>query len=368
MNKRLVVGLGWLCACAIAHADILIGQTAGLTGPTAPAMKEVNEGANLYFAEVNRQGGIQGAPIKLISMDDKFDPALAAKNAQELIEQKDVLALFLSRGTPPTEAILPVLAKHEIALIGPSTGAMSLHEPVNRYVYNVRAPYQAEATKGIVQLRSTGLSKIAVIYRDDSFGKDVMVGVSKGFTTVSLEPTFVEKVDRVKADFSAAIARAKATGPEAIMIIESPVTVARAVGEMRKAGVLSQVITLSNCASKGFVDALGADARGVIVTQVFPGERARGVPMIAELATLAQAKNIEVSPATVEGFAAAKVLVEALRRLKTATPTRKALMTVLDSMSRYDLGGVSVSFSSTDHTGLSFSDLSIIGADGRFVR
>jgi branched-chain amino acid transport system substrate-binding protein len=195
----------------------------------------------------------------------------------------------------------------------------------------------------------------------------VMTGVKKGFASSGLDPVFVEKVDRLKPDFSASVARARSVNPEAIMIIEAPATVARAVGELRKAGVLAQVITLSNCASKGFIDALGANARGVIVTQVFPGERARGVPMIAELADLARTKNIDVSPATVEGFAAAKVLVEGLRRIK-GPPTRKGLLAALESMSRYDLGGVALSFSPVDHTGLTFSDLSIISSDGKFVR
>lgn len=367
MKFDKVLAAGLLLACAVAQAEILIGQTAGLTGPTAAAMKEINEGADLYFEAVNRAGGIQGVPIKVIRMDDKFDAKIAAKNAQELIDQKNVLALFLSRGTSQTESLLPVLATNEIALIAPSTGAMSLHEPVNRHVYNVRAPYQNEASKGIVQLSSTGVNRIAVIYRDDGFGKDGLIGAQKGFISVGLEPLFVEKVDRLKADFTASIAKARSLNPQAIMIIEAPGTVARAVGELRAAGVLSQVIALSNCASKGFVDALGPHARGIIVTQVFPGERARGFPIISELLKLAQARQIEVSPATVEGFAAAKVLTEALRRMKTA-PTRKGLMVALDSISNYDLGGVSLSFSPTDHTGLSFSDLSIVDSGGKFRR
>jgi branched-chain amino acid transport system substrate-binding protein len=351
----------------LAHAEILIGQTAGLTGPTAAAMKEINAGANLYFESVNRAGGIQGQPIKMISMDDKFDPKLAVQNAQELIDRRGVLALFLSRGTPQTEALLPLLAKAEIALVAPSTGAMSLHQPLNPFVFNVRATYQSEANKGIVQLSTMGLTRIGVIYRDDSFGKDGLAGAQIGFAFVKLQPLFAEKVDRTKPDFAASIALAKKLDAQAVMILESPAAVARAVGEMRAAKVEAQVITLSNCASKGFIEALGDHRRGVMVTQVFPSERARGVPMIAELAKLASAKQVDPSPATVEGFAAAKVLVEGLRRLK-GPPSRKALVASLDSLSNYEMGGLTLSFSPTDHTGLKFSDLSIIDGSGKFLR
>jgi branched-chain amino acid transport system substrate-binding protein len=367
MGKCLSLMITGMLTCTLACAEILVGQTAGLTGPTAAAMKEINEGANLYFDAINQSGGIQNRPIRMISLDDKFDPKLAAQNAQQLANQKDVLLLFLTRGTAQTEALLPILVKNEIPLLAPSTGAMSLHEPVNPFVYNVRATYQNEASKGIVQLHSTGTTKVAIIYRDDSFGKDGLAGAEKGFTSVGLKPLFIEKVDRNKADFTESIAKARTLNPQAIMIFESPVAVARAVIELRTAGVLAQVITLSNCATQSFIQALGAHARGVIVTQVFPGERALGVPMIAELHNLAQSKNIKLSPATVEGFAAAKVLVEALRRLKS-NPTRKGLMTVLDSISRYDLGGMYLSFSPTDHTGLQFADLSIISAEGKFLR
>ncbi len=367
--KHLIACIATLCcfAAGVAHAEILIGQTAGLTGPTAAAMKEINAGANLYIESVNRAGGIQGQPIKLISLDDKFDPKLAAQNAQELIDRKDVLALFLSRGTAQTEALLPLLDKAGIALIAPSTGAMSLHQPVNPYVFNVRATYQSEASKGIVQLNTMGLTRIGVIYRDDSFGKDGLAGAQSGFAFVKLQPLFVEKVDRTKADFAASIAQAKKLDAQAILILEAPATVARAVSEIRAARVEAQVIALSNCASKGFIDSLGEHRRGIMVTQVFPSERARGVPMIGELAKLASAKQIDPSPATVEGFAAAKVLVEALRRIKGPF-SRKALITALDSLSNYDMGGLTLSFSPADHTGLKFSDLSIIDSSGKFLR
>ena len=235
-----------LLVVPMAQAEILIGQTAGFTGPTAAAMKEINEGASLYFDAVNKKGGIKGEQVKMVSLDDKFDAALALQNAKELVEKQNVLALFLSRGTSQTEAVLPVLAQNGVALVAPSTGAMSLHDPVNPHVFNVRAPYQNESSRSILQLASSGLTKVAVIYRDDGFGKDGMAGADKGFASAKLKPLFVEKVDKTKADFAGAIAKAVALNPQAILIIEASTTTARAVHELRASGVKSQVITLSN--------------------------------------------------------------------------------------------------------------------------
>ena len=121
----------------ITDNSILIGQTVGLTGIVAGPVKEMNEGANAYFNSVNKSGGVNGRQIKLLTIDDKFDPALAALNAEELIGNRHVFALFQGRGTPHTLGILPILAAHNVPLIAPSTGAAAMREPVNHLVFNI---------------------------------------------------------------------------------------------------------------------------------------------------------------------------------------------------------------------------------------
>ncbi|MFN7864128.1 MAG: ABC transporter substrate-binding protein, partial [Curvibacter sp.] len=99
-------------ASAAAQAQILIGQTAGFSGPVAAGVKETTDGARLYIDAVNARGGVAGQKIELtISLDDRFDPKQAAENARILIEERNVAALFLSRGTPHSEAIMPLLDK-----------------------------------------------------------------------------------------------------------------------------------------------------------------------------------------------------------------------------------------------------------------
>ena len=106
----------------------------------------------------------------------------------------------------------------------------------------------------------------------------------------------------------------------------------------------------------------------MIVTQVFPYERSYAYPLVLEAVSIAKEAGLqELSPAILEGFAGAKVLVEALRRA-SPKPTRAKVLAALESMKKFDLGGLDVSYSPTDHTGLEFADLSIIGVDGRFRR
>jgi len=100
---------------------------------------------------------------------------------------------------------------------------------------------------------------------------------------------------------------------------------------------------------------------------VFPYERSIAFPLVKEAQEIAKEKGLEVSPAMLEGFAAAKVMVEALRRAGPK-PTREKTLAALDSLRKFDIGGLEVSFSPTDHTGLDFADLSIVGSDGKFRR
>ncbi|MBW8722936.1 MAG: ABC transporter substrate-binding protein, partial [Polaromonas sp.] len=352
----------------ITQAQILIGQTAGFTGPSSAGVKEMTDGAKLYIDAVNAKGGVHGQKIELISLDDKFDPKLAAENARKLIEEQKVSALFLTRGTPHTEAVIPWLDKHGVPLVGPSSGAMVLHQPVQKHVFNVRATYQREAEKAVAHLSSMGVTRIGIVYADDSFGADGVVGAQKGMASARLHPVVLENFDRTKPDFAAIATKIQKADAQAVIMVAASQAVADGVKAFRAAGSIAQVVTLSNNASSGFIKLLGDSGHGVIVTQVFPHERSVNYAMVKEAQEIAKAHGLnEISPATLEGFAAAKVLVEGLRRA-SPNPTRDKIQAALQGMNKLDIGGLEVNFSPDNHAGLNFADLSIIGSDGKFRR
>ncbi|WP_298925944.1 ABC transporter substrate-binding protein [uncultured Ramlibacter sp.] len=366
--RQWIAPLALLALLGPAQAQILVGQTAGFTGTAAAGVKETADGARLWIDAVNAKGGVNGQKIELLSLDDGFEPKRAAENARKLIEDNQVVALFLNRGTPHTEAILPLLERHGVALIAPSTGAMVLHQPVNKWVFNVRATYQREAEKAVDHLSAVGITRIAVVHTDDSFGTDGLEGAKKGFARNKVEPLLVIKADRSKPDYGAIVPQLVKTEAQAVLWIASGNAVADGVKALRKAGSAAQVVTLSNNASSGFIKSLGENSRGVIVTQVFPYERSIAYPVVREARDLAIAKGLsDISPAMLEGYAGAKVLVEGLRRAGKS-PTRERLQAALEGMGKFDLGGLEVSYSAADHTGLDFADLSIISIEGRFRR
>jgi ABC-type branched-subunit amino acid transport system substrate-binding protein len=349
-------------------AQLRIGQPSGFTGSVAAGVKENTDGAALYFDAVNARGGIHGQKIELISVDDKFDPLQTVELARQLITQKQVLALFLNRGTPHAQALLPLLAQYQVPLVGPSSGAIALHKPVNPWVFNVRSTYQREAAEAIGHLARIGISRVAVLQTDDAFGADGAAGAQQGFAKAGLKPLLHEKFLRDKPDFSALAPRVAKSEAQAVLIIGSAGNTASAVAALRVAGSRAKMMTLSNNASDGFIKLLGANARGVIVTQVFPNERAIGSLLVKEAQELAKARGLGgVTPAMLEGFAAAKVLVEGLRRAGPK-PTGAGLRDALEGLKDFNLGGLSISYSAASHTGLDFADIAIIDASGKFMR
>ena len=350
-----------------ASAELLIGQTTAVTGPVAASVGETLVGEHLYLDAVNAKGGVNGEKIKLITLDDKFEPKLAGENAQRLIEQDNVLALFMSRATPHTQAILPYLAKNGIVLIAPSTGAMVFHQPVNPFVFNVRPSYQVETEGAVEQLNTMTLSRLAVVHVDDSFGEDCLAGAMRGFEKIGLKPVAVIKADRDNPDYASIVPQLLKANTQAVIWIGSSMAVSGGVKAVRKAGSPMLVVTASNNASGGFIKQLGDTASGVIVTQVFPNERSMSYPINREASALAKDKGVTLTPQMMEGFAAAKVLVEGLRRAGPK-PTREKILAALDSMNSYDLGGLELNYSPKNHTGFRFVEMSIIGANGQFQR
>jgi ABC-type branched-subunit amino acid transport system substrate-binding protein len=353
-----------------ASAQIRIGQTAGYTGTVAAGVKEAAQGAKLYLDAVNSRGGVSGQLIELVVMDDQYQADKTYENAKKLIDQ-GVIALFQTRGTPTTLKILPLLAEFKIPLVAPSTGAMALHQPVNPWVFNVRASYQREAERAVHHLVSNGVDVIAIVQVDSTFGADALIGALKGFDGSPVKPVLHEKYrqDKAKEDLERIVPLVVAAKAKAVVFLGSGTDVVEGVRKLRELGSAAQIVTLSNNASAGFIEQLGKLAPGTIVSQVLPNERSLAILLVKEAHDLAQASPAkpELTPALMEGFASAKVLVEGLRRCGHDL-TRAGLRRALEGMSRYDLGGIELSFSPSRHSGLDFSDLSIVTSDGKFRR
>jgi ABC-type branched-subunit amino acid transport system substrate-binding protein len=118
--------------------------------------------------------------------------------------------------------------------------------------------------------------------------------------------------------------------------------------------------------SIAFFKSLGSDARGVAITQITPYPYSVSCPLAKDFLRAIKEEGYEPSYLAMEGFIAAKVLTEGLRRA-SKEPTREKLIAALEGMDRYDLGGVEVTYNGTTHSGSSFAEITMMGKDGRFL-
>ncbi|HEU5177021.1 MAG TPA: ABC transporter substrate-binding protein [Burkholderiales bacterium] len=367
-----VLGLSFAALAAaepgITADKIIIGQAAGFTGSVAGTVRELTAGAQLYFDHVNAKGGVHGRRIVLESMDDGFDPKRSPDVFKKLIEEKQVFAMFLSRGTPTNEAAYPVLEAAKVPLVGPSTGAMSMYDPPRKYLFPVRASYQSETFKIVPQLVNMGMTRIALLYVDDSFGKDGLAGVQQAMKEAKLTPVAVVSHQRGSTKLEEAVAAVAKADPQAVIMVTLADAGVAFVKQMKAAGKSPMFLTLSNNSSNAFIKNLGDDGHGLAVSQVSPYPFSGSEPLTREfLGLIKDKKDLAPSYSSMEGFIAAKVLVEGLRRAGKQ-PTREKLIAGLESMKAYDLGGVDVTYGPNLRTGTSYIDLTIIGKTGKFVR
>jgi ABC-type branched-subunit amino acid transport system substrate-binding protein len=352
----------------VADDTIVIGQSAPFSGPSAQLGTEFNLGARTYFQMINEGGGIHGRKIELRAKDDLYDPQTTASNTAELLDQDHVVALFGYVGTSNTLAALPLAVAAQVPFFAPVTGAEALRQPLNRLVFNVRASYFDEAEYILDQLSVTGTKSIAVFHQNDADGKAGLDAVTKAKAKRGLPIVATAMVERHSTDVGAAAKALQAARPDAVVLISSYVSSATLIKEMKKAGYTGLFVSVSFVGGKALADELGgAAAAGVMISEVVPFPWGKASPLQNEYARAMQKAGVPgMSFGSVEGFLAAKTLVEGLRRTGRDL-TRARLAAALETMGNWDAGGVTVSFTPDNHNGSRFVEMTMIGAGGHFV-
>ena len=345
---------------------ILIGQSAALSGPAEELGKEMQSGAEAYFDVVNKNGGVNGRKIKLVSIDDGYEPERAAANTRKLITENKVLALFGYVGTPTSNAALPIFTEAKVPFIGAFTGAQSLREPFNRYIFNVRASYFDETEDIVGHLVQQGIKRIGVFYQNDAYGKAGLAGVERAMKKRMLEIAVTATVERNTIDVAAAVAILAKSKTDAIIMISAYKSCAAFIKELKRAGGFQQFWNVSFVGSKALSNELRDEGRGVQISQVVPFPWSDVNPIVRDYQKRIGGPE-KYSFTSLEGYIAAKVLVEGLKRAGK-NPTRESLVDGLASMGKVDLGGFTVNYSPTNHNGSNFVDLTIISRAGTFKR
>jgi ABC-type branched-subunit amino acid transport system substrate-binding protein len=348
--------------------SILIGQSAAFSGPASELGTEMRAGAMAYFQAINAAGGVNGRKIELKSLDDGYEGDRAAANTRKLIDD-GVFLLFGYVGTPTSNASKPIFTAAKVPFVGPFTGAESLRNPVNRYIFNIRASYFDETDKLVGQLVGQTLDRIAVFYQNDDYGKAGLTGVERAMTKRNMKIMATGTVERNTVDVGAAVQAICKVEPQGVVMISAYKSCAAFIKAMRAAGCNPQFMNVSFVGSKALAHESGAAGRGVGISQVVPFPWNLSAKVVKEYQQLIEASTGKqgYSYTSLEGFIAAKVLVEGLRRAGNDL-TRERFIAAMEQLRDYDVGGFTVSFSPTDHSGSKFVELTVIGKDERFLR
>ncbi len=354
-------------SAALTDARIVLGQSAPFTGAAVQLGLQFHLGAQAYFDTVNAKGGVNGRTIEIKRLDDGYEPERCVANTRQLIAD-DVFALFGYIGTPTSLAALPLATTAKVPFFAPFTGAQALRDPFNRYAIHVRASYFDETAAIVRQITSTGIKKIGVFYQNDAYGKTGLEGVTRALSAMTMEPVALGTVERNTIDVAQAVKDILAQKPEAIVQIGAYKAVATFVRQARRGGFSGNFYNVSFVGTQALIDELGAEARGVSVSQVMPFPYTPATPLSGEyLAAIKEKRGVEPNYSGMEGFVAAKVFTEGVRRAGRAL-TREGFINAVQGMQNVNLGGFPVDFGPAKHTGSRFVELTLLTEDGRIRR
>jgi len=358
---------GLACAQGVTDSQVLLGQSVALTGPAQQLGLDMQQGARLYFDAVNSRGGVHGRKIVLKTLDDGYEATRAVENTKKLIHDERVFALFGYVGTPTSAASMPIFTEARVPFVGPFTGAESLRNPVNPLIFNVRASYYDE-TEAIVQhLTAMSVDRIAVFYQNDAYGQAGLAGVERALKKRNLPIIAKGTVERNTVDVKKAVAEIDKANPQAVIMISAYKSCAAYIKETKAAGQNPTFWNVSFVGSKALAKELDKEGRGVQISQVVPFPWDSSVPVVKEYQRAMAEAKAEPGFGTLEGYIAAKVMVEGLRRAGRNL-TREGFVRAMEGIQDFDVGGFKVNYGPGNRSGSRFVDLTIISKNQKFVR
>jgi len=339
----------------VSDKEVLIGSCAALAGPSSFLGRETVIGAEAYFAMVNDEGGVHGRKLRLISSDDSYDPAKAQACWDKLMAQKVFAAGFFV-GTPTAVKYVPWADTNEVPLVGLFTGAQTLYVPLRKWVINVRASYFDETREQVEGLWNTlHYKRIGVIYPDDAFGSAVLSGMQAALKTNGAEPAATASYVRQTTQVGDAIDKVKAAHPDAVMVVGPSNTVAPILKQAHAQGWKPLFLTVSFVGTDELIEEAGADAEGVVITQVVPPYYLTDLKAVALYRRSLEkyVPNARPNFVSLEGFVDAMVMVEGLKKAGKDL-TREGLIHAIESLHEVDLGlgpQLKLDYGPKDHKG-----------------
>lgn len=377
IRLKVTLLLTALMACAIARAEtgvtdtvIAVGQSAVFSGPVAATGNNYRRGIELYFEQVNKAGGVNGRKLQLTALDDAYDPKRTVENTRLLIDENKVFALIGYVATANLIAAMPVAEEARVPMFAPLVGTTSIRLKHNRYLFHVRASYEAELARITQQLAVVGTSKVAVVYQDSVFGKSNLETLLQLAKAEKLEIVKTIPMAITAASAADIAGQLKQAAPNAVVMIMAGTMSEVLIRDMRASGLGTPLYTIS----VGLADArasatrLNGALRGVITASIVPSPTLERYGIVKEYRKALGASAGSGDNYTVlEGYIVARTFVEGLRRAGRNL-TRENFIAALEGVGSLDLGDFRVDYGPKNHNGSNFVELEMYTATGSLIR
>ena len=367
LGQTLIVAVLALAGAVVHSQDgvsktaIVLGQSLALTGPGSSLAQPFHQGAKLYFDNVNAAGGVNGRKIELVTLDDQGNPANTTANTKKLLDQ-GVLSLFGFYGSPQVTAAYPLIKDRDIILFAPMAAADEFRGALYANVYSLRPGYSEEAAAITKHAAALGARKLAILHAGD--GESLAALDSAQRTMTSMGANLLANAAFSSGAVAGSVDKALAPGPESVLVIGDSQSAATVVRELRAKGFRGPVYGFSNTGESLLAEQLGKSGAGVVVARVVPKSDGSKVALVRELqADAAAAKLGKPNVYMVEGYIAARVYTEALRRI-SKDPTRAKLRKAIEALDDLSIGGFRIHFVE-DRVGSRLVELGLIDSQGR---
>ena len=347
---------------------VLFGQSAAFTGPAEELGTNMRLGINAAFHEANQAGGVHGRSLELISLDDSYEPEQAVTNTLQLIEDEQVFMLIGAVGTPTSRSATPVSVAARVPYLAPFTGAEFLRTLGPQNVINVRASYNQETEEMVARLtEDLGITRIAVMYQDDSFGRAGYVGAVNALRSRGMSPVGIGLYTRNTTAVKTAVLDIERSLPEAVIIVGAYEPVATFIRWSRHIGMDVQFINISFVGSNALAEKLGPEGAGVFVTQVVPFPNDLSQPIVRSYRSALSSHAPRELPGFVslEGYLAGRLAIAGLEGCGRDL-SRQCFLDSLTSADTIDLDGFTLGYGEDDNQGSDTVFLTVLGSDGKY--
>jgi branched-chain amino acid transport system substrate-binding protein len=283
---RIAVAVAALLGCVLlsgaAHAqkqygpgvtdtEIKIGNMMPYSGP-ASMFSAIGKAEEAYFRMLNERGGINGRKINFISYDDAYSPPKAVEQVRRLVEGDEVLLVFGSLGTPTNAAIQKYLNTKNVPQLFPAASGTRFARP-DEFPWTMmwNPPYDTEGkafARFLAKAKPDG--KIAVLYQNDDFGKDVVQALKDGLGAKASQIVALESYETTQPTVDSHVVKLQATGADILLTIATPKFAAQAVKKVAELGWKPlHIVDFAATTDSAVIQAVGPEVATGLISAAF---------------------------------------------------------------------------------------------------